>query len=197
MGGNGRCKFHGGFLGITPKLPPEERKAHLTQKEILDQTQMAKYRHGLYSAALQQVFRKAHHQILYGDDSTAKLDLTPEIRLWRTKIYMWEEQMANGHTLMETDRGSFVELSEIVYKATSVLTRLIEAQKKLHPDADANGELTVKLVLEDAQQQKQVDELDMPDLEANTTHLVESPPKGEPVPATVNDALAEFMEDDD
>ena len=199
MGGNGRCKFHGGYLGL---IDVTQNKAHLPQDEVLDQTQMARQRHGLYSAALGGLFRKARHQAIYNDPDTPKLDLTPEIRLWRTKIFTWQEMLMEGKTLFETDKGKFIDTEELVYKGTLILNRLIEAQKKLHPEADANGELVVRLVMDEGTKAA-AEDMDMPDLEANGTHdtttappsaNVDEPDDREP---SLPNALADYLDADD
>ena len=196
MGGNGRCKFHGGYLGLINKT---NRKAHLPQDEVLDQTQMARQRHGLYSAALGGLFRKARHQAIYNDPDTPKLDLTPEIRLWRTKIFTWQEMLSQGKTLFETDKGKFIDTEDLVYRGTLILNRLIEAQKKLHPEADATGELTVRLVMDEGTRAA-VEELDMPDLEASHAEpiapVAQDTEQDAPEPSLPN-ALAEYLDADD
>ena len=160
LGGNGKCKFHGGMFPLL-----DMRKRIEDAEEFHLEKQSAKKRHGLYSDSLQALFRDAKAQAVFADDDTPKLDLTPEIRLWRTKIYQWEKQKQEGHTLMETENDKFISLDEVLYKAGLLLARLIKTQKELHPEADANGELTVRLVLDESSEKK-VQEMDMPDLEA-------------------------------
>lgn len=160
LGGNGKCKFHGGLL---PFLDMKKRAEDAEEFHL--EKQDAKKRHGLYSDSLKALFRDAKAQLIFADEDTPKLDLTPEIRLWRTKIYQWEKQKQEGLTLMETEGDKFVSLDEVLYKAGLLLARLIKTQKELHPEADANGELTVRLVLDESSEKK-VQEMDMPDLEA-------------------------------
>ncbi len=161
-GSNGRCKWHGGFAAL------RKNDTNVIVQDHSSATQTARREnHGLYSRYLRNTLRTAAEQAVFDDPETKKLDLTPEINLWRSKILGWQRNLNEGTTMLETNSDTFVSLESIIARGQVILDKLISTQAKLHPGAlEHSGELRINIHVS-GEARTAAAKLEMPDLEAS------------------------------
>lgn len=181
LGGNGRCKHHGGLS--TGAVTPNVRRNAL--------------KHGLYARRLENSFKEEDRATFR--NMPIGTDLSTEIQLWRMKILQFQEMLARGEDKMETgthtDTGQprTCNVEDLLARATALLARLLRDQHEMHPEAGQAGKLKISITVSDAA--KAAGNEDIGDLEAGTAAVDETPTIEQlEAPAAPTSPLAGFDE---
>ena len=189
LGGNGRCKFHGGLAG------------GVKTKAAAERIRLNNLKHGFYAKRLETAFRDEKDRETFRK-APREADLATEIALVRTKIAKYHELLESGVQVIQTrdgtgvnDNGEVVlernvDVELLLARAIAILNRLVESQFKMHPESARGGSMTIRFVVEGG---TMVDE-DMPNLEADGEKTDEPIPAPAEGPDAEEPALDKFEE---
>lgn len=147
LGGNGRCKFHGG-LATGP----------ITQAGK-DRVRQNGLKHGAYARALRESFATEEEKEVW-DEIPQTTDLSAEIGLVRAQCLRFKRMLGRGELWVMTEgkAGSegdkskswsegAVSVEDLYERSLDLLRRMTHTQHDMRPGADIGGNLHVKITV--------------------------------------------------
>lgn len=153
-----RCVHHGGLEQYEASARAYKKPATAKALSVTG---------GLYSRLLRSTLKTAEAQAIFDDPDTVKLDLKPEIAIWRAKLYDLHRLEAEGKKFFQHAEGTPPVLVDFLIRESQlILNRLIRLQYELHPNESSTGELVINIRVSGEAKAAAV-KVDMPDLEAD------------------------------